>query len=430
MDKDRNFDHPEISAERVEDWQSTIDLLAEVADVPAALVMRVHPKEIEVLVSSHTDGNPYSPGDSEGLRGELYCETVIADQALLHVPNALKDPVWDHNPDIKLNMISYLGLPLTWPDGEPFGTICVLDSKERDFSGMTEAVMSKFASLINSELGLEQQLETIRLSNENLEQQVEVRTAELRKQIDRLRRLEALAAEANHTKSQFLANVSHELRTPLNAILGFSEMIKMQLYGAIGSDRYRQCAVDIHDASSYLLTLINDLLDVSRIEMGALQLEEEPFDINDILSQSWRLLERMAYERDIRVSWNACADAPDVIGDDRRIRQVFLNILSNALKFTPPGGEVHVRSYMGSGELAIEITDTGSGISDIDIPTVLKPFGQLGDVMTRDHEGAGLGLPLAKAFMEMHGGALMFANMPQGGTRVTMTIPAKRLVAA
>ena len=146
MDGERNTDHPEISAERVEDWQSTIDLLAHVADVPAALVMRVHPREIEVLVSSHTEGNPYSPGDSEGLRGELYCETVISTQSPLHVPDALADPDWDHNPDIKLGMISYLGLPLTWPGGDPFGTICVLDSKEREFAGTTEAVMTKFAA--------------------------------------------------------------------------------------------------------------------------------------------------------------------------------------------------------------------------------------------------------------------------------------------
>lgn len=168
-------------------WQKTLDLLAEMADVPAALIMRVSPTEIHVVASSHSDGNPYKPDDKETLGHGLYCETVIATQQELYIPNALKDKDWDHNPDIKLGMIAYCGLPLTWPDQTPFGTICLLDDKERAFEDAFRKLLERFQYAVNANLADLYQNAKLAQLNRVLENRVDERTNELAISVERMR---------------------------------------------------------------------------------------------------------------------------------------------------------------------------------------------------------------------------------------------------
>ena len=233
---------------------------------------------------------------------------------------------------------------------------------------------------------------------------------------------------ANAAKSLFLANMSHELRTPLNAILGFSEIMREALVGPLPAT-YQNYARDIHASGTYLLRLINDVLDTSKIEVGQLRLQEEPIDLADLLNECERLVADKAVEAGVQISRNLPPHLPGVLADRLRIKQIVLNLLSNAIKFTPPAGEVSVAVALSEeGGLALRISDTGIGMRPEDIPLALEPFRQLDNSFTRRYEGTGLGLPLAKALIELHSGRLIVDSAPQKGTRVTVWLPPSRII--
>ena len=421
--------HPEIPPERLERWQQTVDLMANVVNVPAGLIMRVHPDEIEVLISSHTDGNPYTPGDSERLKKELYCETVIDSQCELSVPNALIDPDWNHNPDIKLNMISYFGLPLTWPDGEPFGTICVLDNKENHLNEQYKKLVGQFAALINADLQILSQMAALDAERGNLEQRVQEKTHDLRREVAERAAAEKRANLANESKSQFLAVVSHELRTPLNAIIGFATMIKGEMFGKISDSKYIDYAADIHYAGEHLLKLINDILDVSSIEADAVTLHEENVDLVEIITKCESMLMGRAKQDDVILIRTLPNNLPHLHGDGRRISQIYLNLLTNAIKFTPQGGEVTTSVRMRkNGSLVLSVKDTGIGIAEENMARVLEPFSQVEDSYTREQEGTGLGLVLVNSLAQLHGGKMNIRSSLGKGTEVQVTFPRARVL--
>jgi signal transduction histidine kinase len=249
------------------------------------------------------------------------------------------------------------------------------------------------------------------------------------KQSDELR---VKAEAASKAKSEFLAVMSHELRTPLNAILGFTEIMKLRLFGAIGSDRYVSYVDDIHQSARHLLNIVTDILDLSKAEVGKLSLEEGSTDTFAILDECLRLLREWAGEQGVRLSLDlGGVDAPLIYGDARLIKQVFLNVLSNAIKFTPSGGSVGVAPVRGpDGCLAIEFRDTGIGIAESDIVAVLEPFVQVESAFARKHGGTGLGLPLVKKIMELHGGTVSLKSKLGAGTTVTLVFPAARVTTA
>jgi PAS domain S-box-containing protein len=236
------------------------------------------------------------------------------------------------------------------------------------------------------------------------------------------------AETANRAKSEFLANMSHELRTPLNAILGFAEIIRERLLGPI-ADRYAEYAHDIHSSGTHLLGIINDILDLSKVEAGRLELIEEIVEIASIVRGVALLLR----ERVANAGLTLEVELPDtpllIRADERKLKQVLMNLLSNAVKFTPAGGQIAVRaSIAGAHGLIIEVTDTGIGIAPEDIERALSPFGQVDSRLSRRYEGTGLGLPLARALVELHGGTLSLDSRPGQGTTVRVTLPADRLV--
>jgi len=234
---------------------------------------------------------------------------------------------------------------------------------------------------------------------------------------------------ANRAKSEFLANMSHELRTPLNAIIGFSEMMSTEMLGPLGAAQYVGYSTNIHDSGRHLLDVINDILDVSRIEAGKLELDPERVDLNLVVEASLRLVQQRAEQHKLHLVTEIAPAMPAMMGEARRLKQVLLNLLSNAVKFTPEGGTITLATRReADGDLVIAVTDSGIGMTDDDIPLALTPFTQVDSSLARRYEGTGLGLPLAKAFVELHNGSLSITSSLGLGTTVSLRFPASQLV--
>lgn len=238
------------------------------------------------------------------------------------------------------------------------------------------------------------------------------------------------AEQANIAKSRFLATMSHELRTPLNAIIGFSEVLKSELLGAHEIPQYKEYAADIHSSGQHLLTLINELLDLSRIEAGKYELTEEALVLIDVAHDCRRMLEMRANAKGIKLVFTFDEDMPRLWGDERAIRQVVLNLLSNAIKFTPQSGhiELSVKSSPDGGQL-ISVTDNGPGIPENEIETVLSSFGQGSLAQKTAEQGAGLGLPIVQKIMALHQGRFDLFSKLRFGTETIATFPRARSIA-
>ena len=233
---------------------------------------------------------------------------------------------------------------------------------------------------------------------------------------------------ANRAKSEFLANMSHELRTPLNAIIGFSEILKSEMLGPLGQDRYKIYCTDIHDSARHLLEVINDILDISKIETGKFEIREDLIAVPKAIDACIRLIQGRAADAGIALTVKVGADLPALRADERMVKQIILNLLSNAVKFTPDGGAVTVEAQMDDqGTLNIAVTDTGIGIAEADLPKVTKPFFQVDSSLSKKFPGTGLGLPLASAMAELHGGGLELRSEFSVGTTATIQFPAERL---
>ncbi len=238
------------------------------------------------------------------------------------------------------------------------------------------------------------------------------------------------AETANAQKSDFLAKISHEIRTPLNAIIGFSEVMMEERFGSIGNERYRAYLKDIHVSGQHLMSLINDLLDLSKIEAGKLDLSFEAVAVNAAIQECVALMQPQANRAHIIIRTSLSGDVPSVVADPRSLRQILLNLLSNAVKFTRPGGQVIVSSAIEpNGEVVVRIRDTGIGMSEKDVETALKPFRQLATTKGGDQRGTGLGLPLTKALVEANRASFAIDSAVDQGTLVKITFPTTRVLA-
>jgi len=239
------------------------------------------------------------------------------------------------------------------------------------------------------------------------------------------------AETANTAKSKFLATMSHELRTPLNAILGFSEVMKSEMFGPIDNPKYREYADNILESGKHLLHLINEILDLTRIESGRYDLHEEPLKLSDVTEECHRLLKLRADNKGIEVVEEASADLPVVWADQRAMRQICLNLMSNALKFTPKGGRVTLSvGQMQDGGQFLAVRDTGPGIPADEIPKVLQAFGQGTLALQTAEGGAGLGLAIVQNLIELHGGSLVLQSELRRGTEAKVILPEYRVLRA
>lgn len=234
---------------------------------------------------------------------------------------------------------------------------------------------------------------------------------------------------SSRAKTEFVANISHELRTPLNAIIGFSDMMKNEAFGPLGAEQYNDYVADINDSGNHLLEIINDILDLSKIEAGRFEIRDQEIDPVGAIEGSIRLIRDRARGRNIDIATEVAERLPRMRGDGQKIKQILINLLTNAVKFTPEGGRVMITAKTEpDGHMAISIKDNGVGIAEEDHEKVMLPFGQADSGLARKFEGTGLGLPLAKAMMELHDGRLDLVSKPDHGTTVTMRFPASRII--
>jgi len=244
-----------------------------------------------------------------------------------------------------------------------------------------------------------------------------------------LRTAKEQAEAANSNKTQFLANLSHELRTPLNHIMGFAQVMAEESYGPHEDPRYRDYANNIHESGKHLLAILNDILDVSRLETGVWQLVEREVDFNRVVQSVVRIVMERTERDGLTLDVKLDEHLPHVVADERMVRQMLLNLLSNASKFTAEGGRIEVRSRAREdGGVELVVADTGVGIAEHDHETVLAPFGQVENPMSRKHTGTGLGLSLVKSMIELHGGKVEIESVPGEGADMKLVFPAARVL--
>jgi PAS domain S-box-containing protein len=251
-----------------------------------------------------------------------------------------------------------------------------------------------------------------------------------RKQAEReLQLAKEQAEEASKAKSIFLANMSHELRTPLNAVLGFAEILRDELFGPLGDERYKGYIRDIHDSGKHLLNVINDILDLAKVEAGHLKLDEQPVDVENILATCERLITDTADLRGIRFDVAYPGNPVSLRLDATRLKQILLNLLSNAVKFTPRGKGISLSTgWSANDAFFFRVIDLGIGMSNEEVVKALQPFQQIDSSLARRYEGTGLGLTLTKSLVELHDGTLGIESLPGHGTTVTVTFPSNRVI--
>ncbi|HZT89026.1 MAG TPA: ATP-binding protein [Stellaceae bacterium] len=310
-------------------------------------------------------------------------------------------------------------IPELWPQ---VGVVAT--ARQADARAVAAAFRHGAAAFYDKTWPLEELPALLQLALARREQQMRVDRA-----LERLTEAQQAVAAASRAKSEFIATMNHELRTPLNAIIGFSEVILKAGEDAI-KDPYTSYLADICESGKHLLAVINDILEFSKAEVGNLNLSEDEVPLVELVASVGRVVGPKIREANIEFCNLVTGNLPQLWCDERKLRQMLVNILTNAVKFTPSGGRVEVEAIVTADALTLEVRDTGIGIAAADLPRVVEPFVQLGDGLAREREGGGLGLPLVKALMEAHEGRLELESQPGKGTVARLVFPPERIVSA
>lgn len=378
---------PEIQSSILQKWQSLIDTAAKLAQVPSALIMRLNTESIEVFLKSNTNGNPYKNGEKEELIHGLYCETVIGNQDKLLVPDATRSEVWrDNNPDVDINMISYLGFPINWPDGEVFGTVCFLDNKENHYNKDYMDLLKQVKQHLENDL-------EILLLNNSLE--------------EKNRQLE----QANITKSKFLSLISHDIRGSIGTVNEFIKLITNNL------DYYDKNQLKIilsslsQNASSTHETL-ESLLRWSKNDILQLEPEIKNVDIISVLDKLLLYFEHSINMMGINITKSYCSQKTIVNTDENMITVIFRNIISNAIKYNHRNGDIALCVKDSDGKYTVTIEDNGTGIKQETLDKLFE-YNKEHEKGTEGESSAGIGLIMTKEFIDKLGASIT-VNSTQG----------------
>ena len=385
----------QVPAQITEKWQEIIDLLAEVLHVPSALIMKVESPNIRVFLRSESEGNPYERDERASLDTGLYCETVMKTRQLLLVPDALADQEWNANPDIKLGMISYMGVPVAWPNGDIFGTICVLDARPNGYNELYRKLLFQCREVLQADL------KSLQASTE-LELKVLERTAELRRSVEQLHKAQTELAHATRvtTLGELTASIAHEVSQPLAA---------MSLNATAGLYSLDRENPDLSEARDALRAIImdgnraNDVIRRVRALAKMNDIQKEPLDINDVIEEVMLLFRQEALSHGVSLSRELASALPQVLGDRVQLQQVLINLLMNGIQATSAvtgrRHELRIRSQEhGPDHILVAVEDTGTGIEPQDVDRLFSAF------FTTKPDGLGIGLSICRSIVEQHGG--------------------------
>ncbi|HWT96182.1 MAG TPA: ATP-binding protein [Terriglobales bacterium] len=371
------------------------------------------------------------------------CGTAVFLKKPIVAANIATDPRWADYRDYALaaGLQACWSLPILTEAGEAVATFALYYREPREPAAADWHIISSMARLVRVAIerdrhesalrAVEQSLRTNQTELQERVQELEATRSELQAQATRLGKLtvdltaarnEAVAAD--RLKTRFLANMSHELRTPLNAIIGFSDVMRGELMGALENPTYRGYVRDIYDSGSHLLKIINEVLDLAKIEAGQMTVHAEAVSLQALCTACIRLMELPAEQGKLALRMEVADHLPIIYVDQLRLKQALINLLSNAIKFTTAGGEVCLKAWQDiDGDIKLQVCDSGIGMTEAEMRLALEPFRQVDNDLARKYEGSGLGLPLAKAFVELQNGTLVLASARGEGTIATITLP-------
>jgi signal transduction histidine kinase len=437
-----NHLEPPIPDPILERWQEIVNLMADMLSVPAGLIMRILGEDIHVFVSSNTEGNPYHPGDHEHFWGSgLYCETVVTKNHELLVPNALFDEAWRTNPDVKLNMISYLGYPICWPDGRPFGTICVLDCKTNSYSEKYKRLVTQLRDIVETHLEI---VYTEAKRREELERLVDERTASLRVAVEQqiaandrvlseisqrkkteesLRKAQDDLARISRitTMGELAATIAHEVNQPLSGILTNGNACLRWLAGIESSSQNLEEAREAVERMIRDGKRAGDVILRLRNFFKASGGEKTSLSINEVVEGILMLVRHELERNHILLRTDLAARVPIIQGDSVQLQQVLLNLIVNAadalVDVIDRSRELTIVTRPESGGVRVEVRDNGVGIEKEKLESIFQPF------YTTKANGMGMGLSISRSIIKNHGGQL-FAQLNHGsGTTFYFTLP-------
>jgi len=380
---------PEVSDELIEKWQSLLDLTARIIDVPSASIIKLHEDYVEVFLNNQNVENPFYSGKKVELIYGVFCETVIGQQDKLLIPDARKIPIWKDNLEVDLNMVSYLGFPINYPDGEVFGTVCVHDNKENHYSEFHKDLMDKMRQHIETDLQL-------LVSNQQLK-------------------------KLNATKDKFFSIISHDLKNPFNSLIGTSSLLidKAEQYSP---EKVRHFAQQMHDSSQNAYHLLENLLEWARIQRGELEPDLEKINPKGVIHEVTQQSEPIANSKNINLQ-TASEGNHSVLADREMLKTTLRNLVTNALKYTHPEGTVIISYQKNEEHLQFTVSDTGMGIPPEYLDGLFEIDCKLSQEGTEKEKGTGLGLILCKEFVEKQGGKIWVDSEKGKGSDFHFTIP-------
>lgn len=381
---------PEIEKSILKKWQSLIDTAARLAKVPSGLIMRLNEKTIEVFLKSDTIGNPYEKGEEAELVYGLYCETVIATQQKLLIPDATKNDIWaQNNPDIEINMISYLGFPINWPDGEVFGTVCLLDNKENHYNKEFEDLLLHIAQHVEGDLQL------LLLNDDLIEKN-------------------SILQQLDNTKSKFLSLISHDVRGGIATVYEFLELI-INDFDSLERETLKNYLISFSKNISVANETLENLLTWSKSDIVQIQPQKTPVDINEAIKNVLKYFKQRILLKNIRVTTSFYSSTAIINTDENMIKVILRNLISNAIKYNNKHGELRIKLEKSNEKHILTIEDTGVGMSENTINKLFS-YNENRTTGTEGESSAGIGLILTKEFIDKLGANISVHSKINTGT--------------